>query len=315
MRDVSLTSRFVRGASVTRAEDAPCLLVRCEAATWMAVPELVEELFDERGLKLSQWRNSGRAEVVKDGVHRTVYRLQLDAGGFYLKHYKATRFPRRLQNLLRPCRASLEWTAARRIAGLGIPTFEPVAVGYCRPGLVVGDNYLVTREIPNAIPLDDFVLASLGNRSAPSVVRDSIAIELGDLVARLHAGRIVHSDLHAGNILVRIGANGHARLWLIDLHPVRQGSRLSVGSIEHNLSLLNHFFAGMATPSDRLRFFRSYMRTLESVSSTTPLAGTTTTRRSMRALSRRFDAYCANAVWQGLRKADRKWITGNRRLI
>ena len=132
MSDVSLTSRLVT-AALPRADDAQTVLLRYGATTWKAAPDLVDELFDDQGLKLPQWLRTEQARIVKDGLHRTVYRVQLRGGRFYLKHHKPTRFPRRLQNLFRPCRALLEWTAARRIAGLGLPTIEPVAVGYCSP--------------------------------------------------------------------------------------------------------------------------------------------------------------------------------------
>ena len=73
---------------------------------------------------------------------------------------------------------------------------------------IVADSYLMTRDIPNSVPMDEFVLARQGNGSMTSAMRRSIAVELGDLIARLHAGRIIHSDLHAGNVMIRIGSSG-----------------------------------------------------------------------------------------------------------
>ena len=84
-------------------------------------------------------------ETVKTGPHRTVYRLSLALGEFYLKHFRINNWKTLLLNALRPTKADLEWNAALRIARLGLPTFEPVALGQIRRAGLVADSFLVSK--------------------------------------------------------------------------------------------------------------------------------------------------------------------------
>lgn len=212
-------------------------------------------------------------ETVKTGPHRTVYRLSHAEGCFYFKHFRIADGKALLQNLVRPSKAEIEWRAAQHIARLGLPTFEAVALGRLSRSGIVHDSFLVSREIPQAVPLDQLVAAELapGGRAAAvrasacrqSVIRQRLAVGLGELTARLHAAAVAHADFHAGNILIRIAPDGALNLWLIDLHKVHFRRKLSVGQRHANLALLHQFFAGKSSRSDRLRFYRAYRRELQ----------------------------------------------------
>jgi tRNA A-37 threonylcarbamoyl transferase component Bud32 len=291
--------------------------LRFGQARWNAEPSVVEEFFDEWGLKLDEWQRTGQAEIIKTGPHRSVYRLRLPSGRFILKHYRIPGLHAQLQNMIRPCKAVLEWNAIRRVRKLGIPTIRAVAVGRTMVGAVVRDSYLITCEIDDVETLHDFVLHSIdrfGDRER-ALLRQRIANRLGQLAARLHHGKLIHRDLHAGNILVRIEGGNEVRLWLIDLHAVGIARALTLRRIERNLSLLNHFFAHFSTASDRLRFFHSYWKTLhqppKSESAKLPIRPSA----AFPQVARRFEAYCRKAVLHAFRKGDRKWVRGNRRLI
>lgn len=302
------TARPVRG-------DATVRVVRGNV-TWWADAGLSDELFDERGLRLDEWVREGRAEVVKTGAHRTVYRLSLPSGRFYLKHFKIADWRSVLQNVVRPCRALLEWRAAQAVACGGIETFETVAVGITRAGGLVRDNYLLAREIAGAEPLHDFILQRFRQLrpSEQTRFRQALATALGELAGRLHRAGILHRDFHAGNLLlVRDGRR--VRLWLIDLHSVRAGRgqvwQLGAG-VRHNLAQLNNFFVGLATASDRLRFFRAYWQTRHA-GGEFRLFGTG--RQTFRRAARAFEKACRREIARTWRRMDRKWARGNRRFV
>ena len=286
---------------------------------WDICSHLVDELLNQQELRISQWLEEGRAEVVKTGDHRTVYRLRLPVGNFYLKHYRIPGLRARLQNVVRPCKAMLEFEAACRVAEIGIATYQPVAVGRTMTGPVVRDNFLVSDAIDDAQTLHEFVLETFKLMPQPrrNVVRLQIARQLGEMVARLHAADYFHRDLHAGNVLIRIEPDDSVRLWLIDLHALGGRQKFSIGRVERNLSLLNNFFVGHSSATDRLRFLRSYWRTLDALSKATPSSPPAHNRFSapFAHVARRLEEYCWNAVLQSYWRGDKKWVRGNRHLV
>jgi len=308
-----LTTKHSPPGSTPGPHFAPPRLVsfRRGSTHWMAESGLINELFDVDGLRLDEWCRQHRAETIKDGPHRTVYRLDLSSGRYYLKHYKTPDFRAQLQNVVRPCKSILEWRAARDVMGLAIPTFQTVALGQNASGPFVTDNFLLTREIHDVESLHDYVLKQMDRPplGCQTLIRQQIAVRFGELVARLHAGRLIHRDLHPGNVLIHVDDNQRVSLWLVDLHAVGRQRTIDLKSIERNLSLPAHFFARLATRSDRLRFFRSYWSTLQNVSPET------VGRREFRTMARRIEDVSRQSTLHALRKGDQKWLRPNRRQL
>jgi tRNA A-37 threonylcarbamoyl transferase component Bud32 len=280
-----------------------------DGVSWTMRAELVDELLPAIRAALRGPQAAGIAESVKTGPHRTVYRLALESGDFYLKHFRIADWKALLQNLVRSSKAELEWRAARNIAHLGLPTFEPVALGRHVRGGVVHDSFLISRGIPEAMPLDQFVTAEVliptetqARRDAPrglNALRQKLATALGELAARLHRAGIEHADFHAGNILIRVDPGGEPMLWLIDLHQVHFGRPLSRGARFHNLAILHQLFAGKSTRTDRLRFYRAYCQQWGCIGS----------QRTEISVLEQLLKVAARAGW---RRADRAWQRGNR---
>src|SRR5262245_63749406 len=247
--------------------------VESDGVSWTMRADLADELLPAIRSTVHGPPAYRAAETVKTGPHRTVYRLALDSGDFYLKHFRIANWRALLQNLVRPSKAELEWRAAQDIACLGLPTFEPVALGRIVRSGVVRDSFLVSRGIPEAVPLDEFVTAAVlapdgtkvlhGPARPPKDLRHRLATALGELAARLHLAGIVHADFHAANILVRVDPDGEPKLWLIDLHKVHFGGPQSREARFNNLAILHQFFADKSRRTDRLRFYRAYRRNWE----------------------------------------------------
>ncbi|MGE3314707.1 MAG: lipopolysaccharide kinase InaA family protein [Planctomycetaceae bacterium] len=274
---------------------------------WAGSQKMLELFLDDRGLKLDEWEQAGQLEVVKSGPHRSVYRLNLSGGQFYLKHYKINDWRALARNLLRPCKAVLEARAARRVADAGIETFCTVAVGCRRMRGISLDSYLITRSVENVQTLHEFVLSPSGKDKLGTSprLRTNLARRLGELTAKLHAAKLVHHDFHPGNILIRFDEPCEPRLWLVDLHAVVRRRKVGPRAIENNLSLLNNFFARFATSADRLRFFRTYWEHSGRNAGSAEFAG----------MVRRVDAHCRDVVERAHRKSDRKWLRTNRRIV
>jgi Lipopolysaccharide kinase (Kdo/WaaP) family len=272
-------------------------------SSWMVCAELQAALLADEGLPVAAWLAEGSLSIVKTGPHRTVYRLNLAEGEFYVKHFRVPDLKALVRNAILGSPAEREWNAAFEVAALGLPTFEPAGLGIFRSKGIARDGYLVSRAISDAIPLDQFLLTEFQAFSGPrqAQVRQQLAAELGRIAATLHQNRIEHVDLHAANLLVRMNGPAQPSVSLIDLHSVRFRRIMTARAREGNLAALNQFFAGRATRSDRLRFFKAYQAALD--------------RSRLDALAEhalRVEQRLANSAQAGWNRADRAWNRGNR---
>lgn len=262
---------------------------------WHVRPEIAPELLGPDGLPVEEWLAAGLAAVVKDGPHRTVYRLSLPSGVYFLKHYKIAGPRAWFQNNLRPCRAYREAAASARVREAGIETAELTATGRVRTGPFSRDSFFVSREIPGVVPLDEVIRTAASSGWTPAV-RRAVTARLAVLTAQLHRAGLYHADYHAGNVLVRRDGDG-VTLWLIDLHPLR-AARATTARRREMLGMLAASAAPQVTRADRRRFFAACQ--LE-------LGATEDVREA--------EAFCAMEVRRRQKRADRKWRRGNRRVL
>jgi tRNA A-37 threonylcarbamoyl transferase component Bud32 len=217
---------------------------------------------DGSGLKLNAWRAEGRLHVVKSGPHRVVYRVDGPGESVYIKHFLVPNFRSTLRQWFRRGKGRNEAKRAEHLAALGVPTIAPVALGERRRRRFLFDNFLVTRAIPDAVPLDRFVEEHLD--AVPEAVRPRLrrrlAEALGEITARLHEGGFLHIDFHPGNVLVQLGRNYEPRLFMIDLDALRVGRDVGADEARDNLALLNHYFWTRASRADRQRFAAAYLK-------------------------------------------------------
>ncbi|MEZ6186013.1 MAG: lipopolysaccharide kinase InaA family protein [Planctomycetota bacterium] len=88
--------------------------------------------------------------------------------------------------------------------------------------------------------------------------RQRLARRFGTLLGRFHAQGLKHHDLAVQNLLIRLSPDDAWELWLVDLDEVRRGAM----SRKEKLRALTQVadLPPQATKSDRLRFFRAYLR-------------------------------------------------------
>jgi tRNA A-37 threonylcarbamoyl transferase component Bud32 len=217
-------------------------------------------LLGPAGLRLDEWLRDGRARVIKHGPHRTVYRVTLPGLDFHLKHYRLQDTRAWLRDLVRPCKARLEYDRALGVAARGVPTAPPLALGQRRPGTGPGESFLLTRTLPDVQPLGTFLETTLPTftPSRRTRIRQEVAVALGRFLAGLHDAGITHHDLHANNLLLQLDADDRLRLYLIDLHAVSLGEPLGWEASRANLVILNRWFVLRASRSDRRRCWQAY---------------------------------------------------------
>jgi hypothetical protein len=226
---------------------------------WQILPEYCSVLLGPRGLRLDEWLASGQAQLIKSGLHRNTYRVELPGLSFYLKHFRLTNLQAWLRELVRPAKARSEYRRALAVAARGVPTIVPLAIGEPCPGAGPGESYLLTRSLDNMEPLNTFI-DRLSHFPPPRLtrIRQRLAEELGRFLAYMHDAGIIHQDLHPGNLLVRLDCDDRPWIALIDLHAVRLRPPLGWSASRKNLIVLNRWFMLRADRSDRLRFWKSY---------------------------------------------------------
>jgi tRNA A-37 threonylcarbamoyl transferase component Bud32 len=242
----------------------------CGGVRWQVSPGLFDSeesprqelLFGPGGLRLAEWLAGGAARVVKQAPHRTVYRVTLPGLDFHLKQYPVRDRRSWLRTLLRPSKARAEYDLTRGVMARGVPTVEPLAVG--ESTAAPRCSYLLTRTLPDAVPLNDFLDAvpAAWGTCRRARFRQRLAVALGELLATMHRAGVTHHDLHPGNLLLRLGNDGLPYLYLIDLHAVRLGSPLTWRAARDNLVILNRWFVLRSERGDRLRFWNAYQSAL-----------------------------------------------------
>ncbi len=229
---------------------------------WWVRADWASALLRDGRLRLDEWKRSGRLTTVKRGPHRVVYRADLAEGPVYVKHFLVPNFRAKARQWFRSGKGRNEGRRAAKLEAIGVPTITPVALGERRVRNFLLENFLVTKEIPDTLPLDEFVERRLPLMppGRQGKLRRDLARVLADLTARLHDAGFVHQDFHPGNLLIRLGPDDSLRLAVIDLDALRVANKLSWGDVRENLALLNHYFWSRCNRSDRYRFLHAYLK-------------------------------------------------------
>lgn len=273
--------------------------------SWRVRSDVAHLLFDSAGLRLSSWLQSGRASIVKQGPHRTVYRVQLDGRSVYVKHYHVADARAMFSQWAQSSKSRREWDRAERAAAAAIPTIVPLALGEQRKAGLVFENYLITEGIDDVEPLDRFV-QDIFPKLAPNRqarIRPRLTHGLAELVAKLHEAGVLHPDLHSGNVLVRLHESDAIELFLIDLQEAKPAKRADWRRSRKNLLAFGLFFFTMARAIDRGRFLRRYLQLRPNL------------RIDWRAEANRLEHDLRGKAFRFWRKLDYRCVSNNRRFF
>jgi len=198
----------------------------------------------------------GHRVVHKRG--RSVFRFELEGRAFYLKRnrFHPVELLKRLsRGKLPPRSAHREWDSILAVAGAGIPTVKPVALGE-RP--IVGietASFTVTEELYGARPLDELVREGYLDRLEHHERRELIR-KLAALARNLHDAGMNHQDFYLNHFF--LGEEGS--VYLLDLQRVQSRNRVPERYLIKDLAQLNYsvdYYGGFSNV-DRLRFVMDY---------------------------------------------------------
>ncbi len=317
MTTLNRSERELSLSSIPTDADSKWISIQDGDVHWKVHPGYANLFFDENNFRLDEWNQSNCLEIIKTGPHRTVYRVQLEEEGVYLKHYKTPDWKSKVQNFVRPSKAMLEWNIEKKMTSYGLPTIETVAIGQKIKYGQVSENYLISREIKLTETLQDFVERLLeGDSQQISLMhRRFLASKLGHIIGKMHSGFFDHQDLHSGNVLVRVDPLLGVRLWIIDLHAIRCKKNLSKDWVFANLALFNNYFARLASRTDRRRFFHSYWKTIQSNLKNRNQAPKLLNQLDDKQKIQAIEKYCDAALQKRYQKDDRKWERSHRKLV
>jgi tRNA A-37 threonylcarbamoyl transferase component Bud32 len=247
-----------------------------------------------------------------------VYRVALAGLNFYLKHYRLNNFRTQIAQFFRPAKAQMEFDRALQIADRNVATAAPLGLGERQGGPFSGESFLITQSLEETESISLFIQKTLPTyeSSRATRVRLRLAVALGEFVAHLHNGGVIHRDLHADNILVRVDEDDRPQLFLIDLHDVNFGRPLRWRASRENLVLLNRFFILRVGRTDRQRFWRAYFKARNRLSGlpTGIECGRSTAGKDPRslALAREVEARTWRSNLRFWRRRDRRCLATNR---
>jgi hypothetical protein len=165
-------------------------------------------------------------ELIGARLYGSLLRDEIDGiGPTYLKRYDYDRPI--LQYRLIGSRAYREWFNSVRLAKLGVAQPETVVVATRIDGWGVSGSFLITRDVPSAMSLDQ--LLDDAEDPPDDVLLDRLADALIAMIRRMHDGGICHWDLKLRNVLV---CRQRDELTLVPIDAVN-GRRIRVWNRRH----------------------------------------------------------------------------------
>ncbi len=223
-----------------------------------ASAEIAKQL-DVDGL---DWRSPGQlagSELIKENIQRQVWRVSLGGKIYYVKIFKRGRNLWFLKRYLRGAPCLKEWRVAEYSWKAGVNCVRPVAYAVSTTPAGTLDCLLITEGLSNTVSLADY-WPTLSPSSDGALVAEINRLEdaIAELLASAHHEGIAHCDLHPGNLLIE-ARDGQSKAYLVDLHSVRIGRRVSDEAAIGNLAQLNQWFRQKATVAQRMRLLKRYM--------------------------------------------------------
>lgn len=202
----------------------------------------------------------GRAKVVVRPA--TLPQPRGEPLAVYYKHYQPLQA--KWEFVGRRSKARCEFENYAVFKRLGLPAPERVAFGEERDALGrLLRTFIITRAIPDALTLIDFVRKRCPNRHTPEArrLRDSLCRQVAELTRRIHSAGFFHRDLVWRNILVTWRPPAAPQVWWIDCPRggfvrwpfLRAGPRL------RDLASLDKLASRWCSATERVRFAKLYL--------------------------------------------------------
>ena len=185
-----------------------------------------------------------------------VFHFEYKGECFYYKSFLLRKRLELFKDIFRGSRAerALKGHLLLQEKGFNAPCISMIGVkGRC--------NFLVSRGVKGASAYKFFEDMSVSARLSGNHFQKRSSIDqLGNIIGRLHKLGISHGDLRLGNIFIETSDSCQPRFFFLDNERTIQYKKLPQRKRLKNLIQLNIYIDPIATNTDRLRFFRSYLK-------------------------------------------------------
>lgn len=196
--------------------------------------------------------------LLKDAPEAVVELFDTDQGRCVRKTYR-NRGLQWWQTFARTSRAAREFVNLAAVHRLGVPCTEPVSWSERRRLGFVDESSLVTRYLPEAIPLKQFLATH--DRAGHRRLRRKIVAAAGALVRQLHAGGLLWSTPMPRNMLL-VGEPNAARLAVCDVPSAISYARSILGTEVATVDLFRAAFSPSRcrdySPGEQRRWLLAY---------------------------------------------------------
>ncbi len=226
---------------------------------WSVHPEWLFLLDAPDGPDWLRLPDDSRAQLVKANDNRHVWRVEHGEHTVFAKISRAGGFWGRCRQAILGPDSHREKAVAHYAARHGISTVRPVASGYAPRADRGLASILLTVGLADAEPLNTFWSRLDPADPATRRVKNALIDVVAQLIARAHQNGFVHTDLHAGNVLVQCPAGTGCSAVFVDLLNVRLARPVGDGTLARNLAQFNQWFRRHAPLTDRIRFLDRYL--------------------------------------------------------
>lgn len=214
--------------------------------------ELIQELADDPDRPFAS-----ASAMLKASPSSAVVVLRRSFSGqtvhYVWKRFAVTRWTDPWVHLVRPTPAQRSWLNGHRMRECGLPTPRPLLVLHRKRRGLIGESYLLTEYLENAVPLRD-AWNAVATRPGRRILIEGTA----RLIREMHRRHLSHRDLKAANLLV----NERGELFVIDLVGVERHRVLDHKRRIQNLARLHVSFWNDPTlrAADKLHFLTVYLQ-------------------------------------------------------
>lgn len=177
-------------------------------------------------------------------------RFEFNGERYYIKKFRNRDILEPLKSLFKGSRALREFKGNRLLQKNGVKTPITTAIIEKR-----NTSYIITKEIHARTSFLQF----MRNTGKTPAKHKSAIILLAQILAKLHKKNIILGDINMNNALVSANA-GQIEIYILDNERTRKPLFVSKGKVK-NLVQLNKIVDKKVTKTDRLRFYKIYIRT------------------------------------------------------
>ncbi|HZX35463.1 MAG TPA: lipopolysaccharide kinase InaA family protein [Thermodesulfobacteriota bacterium] len=194
---------------------------------------------------------------VESSSNASVWKIPFAGKNYVFKEYLSRGLSEALKARIKGTRAERAWANGRMLLENGFPT-PPMLLW----GMKAKRNFLVTEFIPDACGLFEFLngrMKEIRRDKRKRIIR-TLASTFGEVAGRLHSKGIIHGDLRLNNVLLTGWNAVEPIFYFIDNERNSIHKKAPLKLIKRNLVQLNMIKLDLLSRSDRLRFFRAYIR-------------------------------------------------------